>query len=102
MSAISWLAEQIVFHAGSLWVDAEFAVAEFAQNRRRTLIPAGPGERRVAVHVLGVKSGAGVEKALDGFFIGEGGGAVQRSFSPGAAVSHEAAGGFGWQCLTVG
>jgi hypothetical protein len=44
------------------------------------------------VGVFCVELGAGVQENLDGFFVAESGGAVQRSFALGAAIAHEAAG----------
>jgi hypothetical protein len=41
---------------------------------------------------LGIHLGTGVEQKLDGFFIAESGGAMQRCFAFAPAIAHEAAG----------
>ncbi len=75
------LSAKIGFHAAArggqcVRPDAEVAVAKQAKNRRRTEVPTGPGERCIAIHVIGVDARARVEQQLDSFFVPESGGAV--------------------------
>src|SRR5262245_21596405 len=45
--------------------DAVVAVTELLEDRPRPPVPTRPRQRRIAVHVLGVDDGAGVEQHLD-------------------------------------
>src|SRR5579864_538629 len=85
-------AHEISFHRPIPGVYPEVAVEQQTQNRRRPQVPAGPGKRRVSVHVLGVDRRAGIEQHADGLFIAECRSAVQWGLAPGAAVTHKAAG----------
>jgi hypothetical protein len=86
-----WLPQQICIHRVPFWMDGDLTVAKLSENGIRALEPACPGEGRIAVHVLRVDSSPGVEKKLNGVFVDEGCGAMQRSLGPGAAVAHESA-----------
>ena len=59
-------------------------------------MPAGPGQRRISVHVLGVDYSSRVQEKLDGFLVAIRRRAVEMSFGPGSAVTHERARFGGW------
>jgi len=52
-------------------------------------VPARPRERRIAIRILRVNFGAGVQEKLDRILAREGSGAMEGSFFPSAAVAHE-------------
>ena len=84
-------AAQIGCHSLVVGMDAEIAVEKLSEDRRRTQIPARPGEGRISVHVLGIDLCARIEKKLDRFFVAESRGAMQGSLAFGAGIPHEAA-----------
>jgi hypothetical protein len=67
-------------------------VAELAQNRGRASVPAGPGQRRIAVRILGVEERSRAEKLLNRFLGSERGRSMQGHLAPGARIPHEAMG----------
>src|ERR1700674_4316771 len=87
-----WLSLQIGIHRAPFWMDGELTIAKLSENRIRAPEPARPREWRITVHVLRVDSRPSIEKKLNGVFIAEGSGAMQRSLGPGTAVAHEGAG----------
>ena len=52
-------------------VNRVMSEAQLLENEGRAQVPAGPGERRIAVHVLGVDGRAGIEEELDGLLTSE-------------------------------
>ena len=86
------LSQQMGLHAGIVRMNPELPITKQPQDRGRTQIPTGPAERGIAIHIPGIKSGAGLPQELDHRFAAEGGGPVERRFRFGPAVPHEAAG----------
>lgn len=68
------------------------AVTEFEKHCAGAFVPTSPGDGGVAVGVLFLDAGAGIEKHLDRFFRAIRGGAVERGFAFGAAIAHEGSG----------
>jgi hypothetical protein len=73
-----WFSEKIGLHPDVVRVDAEIPVTKPFENGTGAQVPTRPGQRGIAVHVLGVDFRTRIEEQLDGFFSAERGGAVQR------------------------
>lgn len=86
------LSQEKGLHAGIVRMNPELSITKLPQDRGRTQMPTGPAERGIAIHILGIGAGSGLQQELDRRFAAEGGGPVERGFRFGPAVPHEAAG----------
>src|ERR1700737_950573 len=82
-------ANQVGPHRPVFRVYAEAAIQKQTKNRCWPQIPACPGQRRVAVHVLDVNLCTRLQQELNRLDFTKGRSAMQRSLAPGSAVAHE-------------